>query len=42
MYPTIVKIAKAYELNLYEYLKFLLEHRPSESMSDEELDRLAS
>lgn len=41
MYLTIVEMAKAYELNLYEYLKFLLEHRPNENMSDKELDHLA-
>lgn len=33
--------AKAYNLSLYEYLKYLLEHRPSKDMSDEELARLA-
>ena len=41
MYLMIVEMAKAYELNLYEYLKFLLEHRPNENMSDKELDHLA-
>ena len=41
MYLTIVEMTKAYELNLYEYLKFLLEHRPNENMSDKELDHLA-
>lgn len=41
MYLTIVEMAKAYDLNLYEYLKFLLEHRPNENMADEELDYLA-
>ena len=41
MYLTIVEMAKAYDLNLYEYLKFLLEHRPNENMTDEELDHLA-
>ena len=40
MYLTIVEMAKAYDLNLYEYLKFLLEHRPNENMTDEELDYL--
>ena len=34
-------MAKAYELNLYEYLKYLLEHRPNRDMSDEELAKLA-
>ncbi|MGN6713917.1 IS66 family transposase [Anaerocolumna jejuensis] len=37
LYLTIVEMAKAYGLNLYEYLKFLLEHRPSNKMSDSEL-----
>ena len=41
MYLTIVEMAKAYDLNLYEYLKFLLEHRPNENLTDEELDHLA-
>ena len=41
MYLTIVEMAKAYDLNLYEYLKFLLEHRLNENMTDEELDHLA-
>ena len=41
MYLMIVEMAKAYELNLYEYLKFLLEHRPNENMSYKELDHLA-
>ena len=41
MYLTIVEMAKAYELNLYKYLKFLQEHRPNENMSDKELDHLA-
>ena len=29
LYLTIVEMAKAYDLILYEYLKYLLEHRPS-------------
>ena len=41
MYLTIVEMAKAYDLNLYEYLKFLLEHRPNENISDEEFVHLA-
>jgi len=41
LYLTIVEMAKAYGLNLYEYLKFLLEQRPSKKMSDEELSKLA-
>lgn len=41
LYLTIFEMAKAYELNLYEYLKHLLEHRPNRDMSDEELAKLA-
>ena len=40
-YLTIVEMAKAYHLNLYEYLKYLLEQRPSKAMSDDELSKLA-
>lgn len=38
---TMVEMAKAYDLNIYHYLRFLLESRPSETMSDEELEALA-
>lgn len=38
---TIVEMAKAYHLNLYEYLNFLLSKRPSKEMSTEELEKLA-
>ena len=41
LFLTIIEMAKAYQLNLYEYLKFLLEYRPSKDMTDEELLRLA-
>ena len=41
LYLTIVEMAKAYNLNLYEYLKYLLEHRPNKDMSDDELVKLA-
>ena len=41
LYLTMVEMAKAYGLNLYEYLKYLLEQRPSKDMSDEELSKLA-
>ena len=34
---TMVKMAKAHDLNIYGYLKFLLEHRPSKDMTDEQL-----
>lgn len=40
VYLTIVEMAKAYELNLYEYLKYLPEHRPNKDMSDDELAKL--
>lgn len=41
LYLTIVEMAKAYGLNLYEYLKYLLEHRPNKDMTDDELSKLA-
>ncbi|MCI5885867.1 MAG: transposase domain-containing protein, partial [Clostridiales bacterium] len=34
-------MAKAHGLNIYGYLKFLLEHRPSKDMTDEQLEELA-
>ena len=37
---TMVEMAKAHDLNIYGYLKFLLEHRPSKDMSDEQLAEL--
>ena len=41
LYLTIIEMAKAYDLNLYEYLKFLLESRPSKGMSDDKIAKLA-
>ncbi len=41
LYLTMIEMAKAYDLNLYEYLKFLLENRPSMRMSDDELAKIA-
>lgn len=41
LYLTMVEMAKAYDLNLYEYLKFVLEHRPSKTMPEEKLANLA-
>ena len=41
LYLTIVEMAKTYNLNLYEYLKFLFEHRPNKDMTDEEFENLA-
>ena len=38
---TMVEMAKAYDLKIYDYLRFLLQSRPSETMSDEELEALA-
>ncbi len=38
---SIVEMAKAHNLNIYRYLVYLLDHRPSAKMSDEELDALA-
>ena len=37
---TMVEMAKANELNIYKYLTYLLEQRPSEDMSDEQLEAL--
>ena len=34
-------MAKTYNLNLYDYLKFLFEHRPNKDMSDKEFETLA-
>ena len=41
LYLTVVEMAKAYGLDLYKYLNFLFEQRPSRDMSDEELEKLA-
>ncbi len=41
LYLTIVEMAKTYGLNLYEYLRYLLDHRPNKDMSDDELAKLA-
>ena len=38
---SIVEMAKAHNLNIYEYLVYLLEHRPDDIMSEEELDSMA-
>lgn len=38
---SIVEIAKAHNLNIYKYLLYLLEHRPDDSMSDEQLEHMA-
>lgn len=39
--PVWQDMAKAYGLNLYEYLKYLLEQRPNKDMTDDELAKLA-
>ena len=38
---SIVEIAKANDLNIYKYLSYLLEQRPSEDMTDDQLALLA-
>ena len=38
---TMVEMARAYDLNIFEYLKYLLEHRPNDQMSDDQLALLA-
>ena len=37
----MVEMAKAHELNIYQYLNYILEHRPNQKMSEEALERLA-
>ena len=36
---TMVEMAKAHDLNIYGYLKFLLEHRPGKDMTDKTAGR---
>lgn len=36
----MVEMAKANDLNVYKYLTYLLKQRPSESMSDEQFEKL--
>ena len=38
---TMVEMAKAHDLNIYKYLKYLLDQRPSSKWSDEQLEKLA-
>ena len=38
---TMVEMAKAHGLNVYGYLKFLLDHRPTKEMTDDQLAELA-
>ena len=37
LYLTIVEMAKAYDLNIYEFLKYLLAHHPAYPCQDDEL-----
>ena len=37
---SLVEMAKVHELNVYKYLTFLLEKRPSKEWADEQLDDL--
>ena len=41
MVYTMVEMAKAHNLNIYKYLKYLPEHLPETRMADSELSRLA-
>ena len=38
---TMVEMAKAHNLNIYEYLKYVLEQRPDNTWTDEQLSELA-
>ncbi len=38
---TMVEMAKAHDLNIYGYLKFLLERRPTKEMTDDQMAELA-
>jgi len=40
MVYTMVEMAKAHDLNIYKYLKYLLEQLPGTVMSDEGLSKL--
>jgi hypothetical protein len=33
----MVEMAKAHDLNIYGYLKFLMDHRPTKEMTDDQL-----
>ena len=37
----MVEMAKAHNLNIYQYLSYVLEQRPNENWSDEQLAELA-
>lgn len=38
---TMIEMAKAHNLNIYQYLSYVLEQRPNENWSDEQLAELA-
>lgn len=38
---TMVEMAKAHDLNIYQYLKYILEQRPNRTMTDEQFESLA-
>ena len=38
---TIVEMAKAHGLNIYEYLKYVLDQRPDQTWTDEQLSEIA-
>lgn len=38
---TMVEMAKAYDLNIFKYLTYVLEHRPNKDMGDKQLALLA-
>ena len=38
---TMIEMAKAHNLNIYEYLKYVLEQRPDNIWTDEQLSELA-
>ena len=38
---SIIEIAKAHDLNIYEYIKYILSQRPSKSWTDEQFETIA-
>ncbi len=38
---SIVEMAKAHDLNIYKYLKYIFDHRPDLDMSDEDLEKFS-
>ncbi len=38
---TMIEMAKAYKLNIFDYLQFVLKNRPSAAMTDEDLSDLS-